>query len=94
VIVEALGNLVFGVLGFVLDVVTLLLPDWTPFDLSGVGDTIATHSAGLFGWIAWANLYTPLVMLLGLAALRLTVWIAALVWRAVNWLIWLIPWIG
>lgn len=63
-----------------------LLPDWSPFDVSGLASAVAPLLAPGLAFVAWLDHYFPAKQLIGLMAVVVTMYVAAHVYRAAVWL--------
>lgn len=74
------------ILETILGALFLLLPDWTPFDITGATEGWESYSP-TFGVLAWTNQYVPISEGFALGGLVLTVFAAAFAYRSVVWLL-------
>lgn len=68
-------------------VVVAILPTWTPVDLSGYTDELTANAGGVFGLLAWADWYAPITEFLQLVLVVSGIFVTALLYKGVMFVL-------
>jgi len=82
-IVQFFIDIVFGFLEGLLG----LLPDWTPYDLSGLVDALDANHWTNGTFLAWLNQYVPIEETVTVSIGFLSLFVAMFVYNQVVWIL-------